>query len=92
MHLSLNMLIHTTNSIMIYHIQCIVGYIMLSVLSKCWFRTLIRRNISASKVGCVNQALHGFLEFELVKTKSNNYLNLWKTNKITLLRQHARLQ
>ena len=43
MHLSLNMLICTTNSIMIYRIQCTVGYIVLSVLSKCWFRTLVPR-------------------------------------------------
>ena len=43
MHLSLNMLICTTNSIMIYRIQCTVGYLVLSVLSKCWFRTLIPR-------------------------------------------------
>ena len=41
MNLSLNMLIHTTNSIKIYHIQCTVGYIVLSVLSKCWVRTLV---------------------------------------------------
>ena len=41
MNLSLNMLIHTTNSIKIYHIQCTVGYLVLSVLSKCWVRTLV---------------------------------------------------
>ena len=34
-------------------------------------------NVSAAKVGCVNQALHGFLESELFKTRSNNYWNLW---------------
>ena len=43
MHLSLNMLICTTNGIMIYRIQCTVGYIVLGVLSKCWFRTLVPR-------------------------------------------------
>ena len=37
----------------------------------------------------VNQALHGFLEFELFKTRSNNYLNLWKTNKFVFLHQHV---
>ena len=50
-----------------------------------WFRG----NISAPKVGSVDQALHGFLEFELYKTRSNNYLNLRKTNKFTLLHQHV---
>ena len=62
---------------------------MFSVLSKCWFRTLFGGNISAPKLGCVKQALHGFLEFELFKTRSNNYWNLWKTNKFALLHQHV---
>ena len=39
----LNLLIHTTNSIMMYHIQCTVGYIVHSGLSKFWFRTLVPR-------------------------------------------------
>ena len=64
--------------------QCIVGYIVLSVLSKCWFLTRFGGNISAPRHGCVKQALHGFLEFELFKTRPNNYWNLWKT-KINLL-------
>ena len=37
----------------------------------------------------VKQALHGFLEFELFKTRSNNYRNLWKTNNFALLHQHV---
>ena len=40
-------------------------------------------------VTCVKQALHGFLEFELFKTKSSNYRNLWKTNQLSLLHQHV---
>ena len=45
--------------------------------------------MSAPKRGCVKQALHGFLEFELFKTRSNNYWNLWKTNNFALLHQHV---
>ena len=37
----------------------------------------------------MKQALHGFLEFELFKTRSNNYWKLWKTNKFALLHQHV---
>ena len=88
LHLSLNML-HLDNSIMIFHMKCIVRYMVLSVLSKYWFRTLVRRKHFCTKLGCVKQALHGFLEFELFKTRSNNYWNLWKTNNFALLHQHV---
>ncbi len=47
------------------------------------------RNFSAPKRGCVKQALHGFLEFELFKTRFNNHWNLWKTNNFALLQQHV---
>ena len=80
---------YTTNIIMMYHIQCTVGYIVLSGLSKFWFRTLVPRKHFCPKSRCVNQVLHGFLEFELFKTRSNNYLNLWKTNKFVFLHQHV---
>ena len=54
---------------MIYHLQCIVGYIVLSVLSKInvGFERWFGGNISAPKHGCVKQALQGVLEFELFK-------------------------
>ena len=66
---SLNTLIHTTVPL-IYHIQCIVllfvGYIVISVVYQInvGFERWFGGNVSASKVGWVNQALHGFLEFE----------------------------
>ena len=47
-HLSLNML--QLNSILIYHMQCIVRYIVLSGLSKYWFRTLVRRKHFCTKM------------------------------------------
>ena len=54
---------------MIYHMQCIVGYIVLSVLSKInvGFERWFGGNISAPKHGYMKQALEGVLEFELFK-------------------------
>ena len=66
LHLSLNML------------QLIVSwYITWNALYATWcsafflnigFERWFGKNISAPKLGCVKQALHGFLEFELFKT------------------------
>ena len=44
------------NSIMIYHMKCIVRYMVLRVLSKYWFERWFGGNISAPKLGCVKQA------------------------------------
>ena len=74
-YLSLNMLQLIVNAL--YATECSA------------FDLNIGGNISAPKLGCVKQALHGFLEFELFKTRSNNYWNLWKTNNFTLLHQHV---
>ena len=87
LHLSLNML------------QLIVSwYITWNALYATWCSALFLNigferwfggNISAPKLGCVKQALHGFLEFELFKTRSNTYWNLWKTNNFALMHQHV---
>ena len=87
MHLSLEYV--ATNGIHDNHMQFIVGYILLSVLSECWFRTLVRRKHFSPKLGCVKQALHGFHEVEMFKMRSKNYWNLWKTNKFALSNQHV---
>ena len=86
-HLSLNML----QLIVSWYITCNALYatycsaVFLNIGFERWFGG----NISAPKRGCVKQALHRFLEFELFKTRSNNYWNLWKTNNFTLLHQHV---
>ena len=69
---------------MIYHIQCIVGYIVLSVLSKCWFRTLVRRKHLCPKAWLCETGI-----MWIPWIWSNNYWNLWKTNKFALLHQHV---
>ena len=80
------------NSIMIYHNDSHTMHCRLHSVQRSFWMLVLKRwfggNISAPKVGCVNQALHGFREFELFKTRSNNYLNLWKMNKFALL-QHV---
>ncbi len=79
------------NSIMIYRMQCIVRYIVLwSVLSKYWIWMLVRQKHFCTKTWLyLKQALHGFLDFELFKIRSNNYWNLWKTNNFALLHRHV---
>ena len=85
LHLSLNML------------QLIVSwYITWNALYATWcseFFLNIGLNVGSAET-FLHQNLvvlnrHGFLEFELFKTRSNNYWNLWKTNNFALLHQHV---
>ena len=86
LHLSLNMLQLNNIDIYIYITRnALCSVFFLNIGLERWFG----RNFSAPKRGCVKQALHGFLEFELFKTIFNNYWNLWKTNNFALLHQHV---
>ena len=67
--------------------QCIVGYIVLRVLSKCWFRTFVRWKHFCPKTRLCETGITWIPWIWTVKTKSNNYWNLWKTNKFAF--QHV---